>query len=94
MLSKYLSQDSIHLQVPAMNWQEAVRACGDLLVKTGKCHPCYVDAMIQAVNDMGPYMVLAPGLALMHARPEDGTLQVGMSIVFPVHPCNFWFRSE
>jgi mannitol operon transcriptional activator len=89
MLSKYLSQNSIRLQLPVKNWQEAVQASGDLLVKTGKCKPRYIDAMLQAVNDMGPYMVIAPGLALTHARPEDGALQMGMSIISLSTPVNF-----
>ena len=89
MLSNYLSPQSIHLQTSVKNWQEAIQASGDLLVKTGKCKPGYVEAMIQAVKDMGPYMVIAPGIALAHARPENNTLQVGMSIVSLSTPVNF-----
>ena len=89
MLSKYLTPESIHLKVPAKTWQEAVQSSGDLLVKTGKCEPRYVDAIIQAAKDMGPYMVIAPGLALMHARPEDGALQMGISIASLSSPVNF-----
>jgi mannitol/fructose-specific phosphotransferase system IIA component (Ntr-type) len=89
MLSNYLSPQSIRLQVSARNWQDAVRASGDLLVKTGKCEPRYIDAMLQIAKEKGPYMVIAPGLALMHARPEDGALQLGMSIVSLSTPVHF-----
>ncbi len=34
-------------------------------------------------------MVIAPGIALAHARPENDTLQVGMSIVTLSTPVNF-----
>ena len=53
------------------------------------CEPGYIDAMVQAVRDMGPYMVLAPGIALAHARPEDGMLKVGMSIINLAEPVEF-----
>ncbi|MEN4101193.1 MAG: PTS sugar transporter subunit IIA [Anaerolineaceae bacterium] len=89
MLSKYLSPQAIRLQVFVKDWKEAVNMGGALLVDTGKCEPCYVDAMVQAVQDLGPYMVLAPGLSLAHARPEDGVLAMGMSIVSLSTPVNF-----
>ncbi|KPL78772.1 PTS maltose transporter subunit IIBC [Ornatilinea apprima] len=89
MLSKYLSPQAILLQVPVKDWKEAVEMGGALLVDTGKCEPRYVDAMVRAVQDLGPYMVLAPGLSLAHARPEDGALQVGMSIVSLSTPVDF-----
>lgn len=89
MLSDYLSSNTILLQVPVHDWREAVRKAGDLLVKTGACEPRYVDSMIAAVEHFGPYMVLAPGIALAHARPEDGVLKVGISIVTLSTPVDF-----
>jgi mannitol/fructose-specific phosphotransferase system IIA component (Ntr-type) len=44
---------------------------------------------VQAVHDMGPYMVLAPGIALAHARPQDGMLRSGMSIINLAEPVEF-----
>lgn len=89
MLEKYLSEDMIKLQVKSGDWEEAVRSGGQLLVEEGVCEPRYVDAMVQAVSDMGPYMVLAPGIALAHARPEDGVLAVGMSLITLATPVEF-----
>ena len=45
--------------------------------------------MVSAVNEMGPYMVLAPGIALAHGRPEDGVLKIGMSIINLETPVEF-----
>lgn len=89
MLADYLTKEVIRLQVPVKNWQEAVSAAGNLLVNNGNCLPEYVDAMIHAVDEFGPYMVLAPGIALAHARPEDGVVRMGMSIVTLEKPVNF-----
>jgi mannitol/fructose-specific phosphotransferase system IIA component (Ntr-type) len=89
MISDFITEDRIRLQVEAANWQEAVTASGRLLVHAGICEPRYIQAMIDAVEKLGPYMVLAPGIALAHARPEDGALQVGMAILTLSTPVNF-----
>src|SRR5574341_782958 len=94
MLKDYLTPDMIALQVRVADWRQAVRAGGELLVKAGKCEVRYVDAMVKAVEEMGPYMVLAPGLALAHARPEDGVKQVGMSIITLATPVEFGSESN
>lgn len=89
MLADYIDPNMIKLQVVADSWQDAVRQGGELLVSAGKCEDRYVDAMVEAVETMGPYMVLAPGLALAHARPEDGVLELGMSIITLKTPVEF-----
>ena len=89
MLDKYLTADMIQLKVEVEDWEGAVRAGGQLLYQAEKCTPGYIDAMVRTVNEMGPYMVLAPGLALAHARPEDGVNQVGLSLVTLKTPVNF-----
>ena len=94
MLKDYLTSDMIALHVQVADWRQAVRAGGELLVKAGKCEVRYVDAMVKAVEEMGPYMVLAPGLALAHARPEDGVNQVGMSIITLANPVEFGSESN
>ncbi len=94
VLTDYLSPDMISLQLQVANWRQAVRAGGNLLVKAGKCEPRYVDAMVKAVEELGAYMVLAPGLALAHARPEDGVIQLGMSIVTLATPVDFGSESN
>ena len=81
MLEKYLTRDTISLNFTAKDWEAAVRKGGELLVNAGKCLPGYVDAMARTVRELGPYMVIAPGLALAHARPEDGALAIGLSLV-------------
>lgn len=89
MLNEYLTPNLIALQIEANNWEDAVRAGGKLMVKAEICEERYVEAMVNAVKKMGPYMVLAPGIALAHARPEDGILKVGMSIVNLASPVEF-----
>ena len=58
-----------------------IRHGGQLMVDAGFTEPTYTEAMIDVVRDMGPYIVLAPGLAMPHARPEMGAKQVGTALV-------------
>ncbi len=80
-LSDLLREQTIRLGQQAMGWREAVRLAGSLLVQEGSVTAAYVEAMIQVVEEIGPYMVLAPGIAMVHARPEDGVVRACMSLV-------------
>ncbi|HBT50108.1 MAG TPA: PTS mannitol transporter subunit IIBC, partial [Caldanaerobacter subterraneus] len=84
-----LTKDTIKLNVEAKDWEEAVRIGGELLVKNGFAEPQYVEAMINTVKEMGPYIVIAPGIAMPHARPEAGARKIGMSLITLKNPVNF-----
>ncbi|BDP83107.1 hypothetical protein EfmAA610_03170 [Enterococcus faecium] len=49
----------------------------------------YVEAMIRAVNDYGPYIVIGKHMALAHARPEDGINKLGVSVATIEQPIDF-----
>lgn len=89
MLEKWLSKDAIELNVKVSDWQEAVRKGGELLVKNKKATSEYITSMIHVVKDIGPYIVVAPGIAIPHARPEDGAKAVGLSMVTLEKAVNF-----
>lgn len=88
-LGDLLTRQRIALNQTAADWRAAVRAAGNLLVQTGGVEPRYVDAMLRAAQELGPYIVLAPGLALPHARPEDGALQASLALVTLRPPVEF-----
>jgi PTS system ascorbate-specific IIA component len=41
------------------------------------------------VEEQGPYIVLAPGVALAHARPEDGARRLGLGVAVLTKPVTF-----
>ena len=45
--------------------------------------------MVEAVETMGPYIVLAPGIALPHARPEAGVERLAMALLRTREPVYF-----
>lgn len=64
------NNNSILLQAEASTWQEAVKLGVDLLVKADVVEPRYYQAILDGVEQFGPYFVIAPGLAMPHGRPE------------------------
>lgn len=94
VLKEVLGPENIALDVEAADWQEAVRAAGTLLVKSGQAETQYVDAMIRNAKELGPYIVIGPGFALPHARPEDGVKALGISMVRLRRPVNFGHKEN
>jgi len=89
LLQDLLSEDNVSFRYPAETWEDVIRHGGQLMVDAGFTDPTYTEAMIDVVRDMGPYIVLAPGLAMPHARPEMGTKQVGAALVTLEKPIDF-----
>lgn len=67
--------------VAARDWREAVVAAADVLIQLGAAEPRYRQGCVRAVEEYGPYIVLSPGLALVHARPEAGGLRLAVAAV-------------
>ena len=44
--------------------------------------------MINNVKEIGSYIVIAPKVAIPHARPEDGTNKLGISFLKLEHQSN------
>ena len=89
LLQDLLSEDNVSFHYPAETWEDVIRHGGQLMVDAGFTDPTYTEAMIDVVRDMGPYIVLAPGLAMPHARPEMGAKQVGTALVTLEKPIDF-----
>lgn len=75
--------------VAADDWRTAVRAACAPLVESDALEPRYAERCIAMVDEHGPYMVLAPGLALAHARPEDGVRRLCVSAAVLARPVSF-----
>lgn len=84
-----LADRAIVLQARAHDWRDAVRLAGDALVDSGCTTAEYTEAMIRMVDDHGPYIVIAPGLALAHARPGPEVRCDGLSVVTLAEPVEF-----
>lgn len=77
MLEK-ISEESISIGVHAADWEDAIRKSAQYLLETKKIENSYIDAMIETVHKIGPYIVLGNHVALAHARPECGVNQLSV----------------
>jgi len=84
-----LPAEAIIVGATAADWREAVRLAGAALVRSGAARDGYSDEMIRMIDEHGPYVVIAPGLALAHARPGPDVLADGLAIVTLDTPVEF-----
>jgi mannitol/fructose-specific phosphotransferase system IIA component (Ntr-type) len=89
VLREALDHGSVLVGVEPDDWRKAVEASGKLLVDVGAAEEGYVAAMVRTAEELGPYAVIAPGVAIPHARPEDGAVRVGLSLAVLSEPVEF-----
>ena len=81
MLKKWIYDTTIILQDSVESWPQALELCAKPLLDLQVIAPEYVTAIIEQHHTLGPYYVLAPGLAMPHARPEEGAKGLGLSLL-------------
>ena len=69
--------------------QEAIMESGKLLLKNGNIKDEYIDSMINSYKKNGAYIVIAPRIAMPHAREKDGVINAGFSILTLKEPIKF-----
>lgn len=80
-LSDELSDASIVTHAVVPDWRAAITLAGDALVAGGVTTDAYTGEMIDAIDELGPYVVIVPGLAIAHSRPSPAVLRAGLSWV-------------
>lgn len=76
-----ICREAILIDNDAATAEDAILAAGNALVASGACSEAYVEAMLANYREFGPYFVIAPGLAMPHARPEQGAKHAQLSFV-------------
>jgi PTS system ascorbate-specific IIA component len=84
-----LGDQSIRLGARVDDWRAAIRLAGEVLRESGAVTDGYGERMVQIVEEYGSYIVIAPGLALAHARPGPDVLRGGLSVVTLAEPVVF-----
>ena len=75
---EHIKEENITIGVQADHWEDAIRKSSQYLLDIGKIEERYIDAMIEAVHRIGPYIVLGNHVALAHARPECGVKELSV----------------
>lgn len=88
-LWEMLSSAAVQLGAMPEDWQEAVYMAGNLLQEIDAVEPSYIQGMIRCIESFGTYSVICPGVAMPHAKPEDGAKAVAVSLVQLAKPVLF-----
>ncbi len=89
VLEELLTLQTIQLQSRVSDWREGIKVAAEPLVQLGTIEEGYVEAMINSIEANGPYVVITPGVAIPHARPEQGVRSLSMSLLRLDEPVNF-----
>jgi PTS system ascorbate-specific IIA component len=81
MLADAFGEGSILIKESVDNRSAAIEIAGDLLVRSGRAKASYVASMLEAVERFGPYIVIAPGIALAHGKPSEDVIETGLSLL-------------
>ena len=89
MILDLLKKKTIAVNVKAADWKKVVDETGKLLLEADQIKEKYIEAMKQSIIENGPYVVIGKGIALLHARPEDGVKENCLSLITLEEPVEF-----
>lgn len=94
MLKDLITEDKILFKDNVSSWEEAIWLSANPLLDTNVINKQYVEKVISNVKELGPYICIAPNIAISHARPEDGAHDLGMTILTLKEPVYFKENNE
>lgn len=80
-LTTLLKKEFIQQKESVADWREAIRVAANPLLNSHYIEESYIEAIITSINELGPYIVLAPKVAVPHASPEAGVHRLGISLL-------------
>lgn len=81
MTLENLSSDKVQVLEQVKSWREAISIAANPLKEQGYFQQDYIDDMIHSVEKLGPYIVIAPEIAIAHARPNNNVKKIGLSLL-------------
>lgn len=81
MLTDWINENNISVINHIENWQKAVALAVQPLIDIGAVESRYLQAIYDMHREIGPYYVLGEGIAMPHARPEEGVIRTALSLV-------------
>jgi PTS system mannitol-specific IIA component len=78
-LMDFFDRESIAIYSSADDWSQAIDLSMKHILERKYITPDYIQAIKDTTREIGPYYLLAPGIAMPHARPECGALHTALS---------------
>jgi PTS system ascorbate-specific IIA component len=94
MFKKLLEKRHVLYAESFATWEEAVTAAAQPLLRDGAIKPEYIDHMISSIKEYGPYIVIAPNIAMPHAQGDIGVNETSFSFLKLNKPVHFSDSSE
>ena len=88
MLANYFGPNSIKVTSAELSFEDAVAQATGLLVLDQKATDDYVDEVLTSLEELGPYFVVAPQIAIAHSKPSTSVVATGMALLKLKSPCN------
>lgn len=88
-MHELIKEKHIQLSDRFDDWQKAIELAAKPLFDDGVIQQRYITKMIWAVESLGPYMVILPKIAFVHAGNEDGVIRNGISCLRMAQPLSF-----
>lgn len=89
MTRQVIEKDLIQTMERVATWTDAIRIAAAPMLQKGYIQESYIDAMIQTVLDLGSYIVIAPNIAMPHARSDGRVFRNAISILKLKEPVYF-----
>lgn len=88
-MESMLKRDNVQIVEKVDSWEESVHVAVQPLVDQGYVESRYIDGIIDNAKEFGPYFVICPDLALLHARPDQGVLKRQLAVTVLREPIRF-----
>lgn len=75
-----LKPENVRVLEGGCDWKTAIDVAVRPLVSGGYAEERYIDGIVENTEELGPYYIICPNLALLHARPEQGALKTQVSV--------------
>lgn len=79
-MADMLARKNVQIVDSCNGWEDSVHVAVQPLVDQGYVKPDYIDGIISNAREYGPYFIIAPELALLHARPEQGVIKRQLAV--------------
>lgn len=89
MIEELIRLENCRFQKSVPDWKAAIRMALHPLLEGGYITEEYETSVLENVEKFGPYFVLTPDMALVHAGPDKGVLGTQMAITVLEEPVRF-----
>lgn len=88
-LLDWIKEEKIIIVDKIDNWKEALRICGEPLIKLEEIKPEYIDEIIEVAENFGVHFILGNRVAIPHGEVEKNVYKSSISILYVKEPVKF-----